>query len=87
MAAFRFALAVLALVGITTAAPVWLQQTTCYSGVYVIVGRGSTEDPGEGKPGEVADAVVAQIPNSASVAVDYPASIVDPPYPGEYRLP
>ena len=68
-----------ALVG---AAPLVIEpRATCYSGVYVIVGRGSTEDPGEGKPGAVADLVVAAIPDSASVAVNYPASIVDPPYP------
>ena len=84
MAAFRLALAALLAFALTsTAAPLFPlpRQTTCYSGVYMIVGRGSTEDPGEGKPGAVADAVAALIPDSASVAVDYPASIIDPPYP------
>ncbi|KAI9725302.1 MAG: hypothetical protein M1828_003317 [Chrysothrix sp. TS-e1954] len=57
------------------------RQQTCYSGVYMIVGRGSTQAPGEGSPGAVADAVAAQLPDSASVAVDYPASLLDPPYP------
>ena len=52
-----------------------------YSGVYMIVGRGSTEAAGEGTPGAVASAVAAQLPNSASVAVNYPASLIDPPYP------
>lgn len=62
------------------AAPVQ-RQVTCYSGVYMIVARGSDEDPGEGKPGMVADLVAAALPGSGSVAVDYPASITDPLYP------
>lgn len=81
MVATSFALAALAMATLASAAPLQQRQTTCYSGVYMIVARGSTEDPGEGKPGEVADAVTAQIPDSGSVAVDYPASILDPPYP------
>ena len=81
MVAARLTLASLALAAISHAAPLEPRQSTCYSGVYMIVGRGSEEDPGEGKPGAVADAVASQIPNSASVAVDYPASIADPVYP------
>ena len=82
MAAARFVtLLSLGLAGLAAAAPVQQRQTTCYSGVYMIVARGSDEDPGEGKPGAVADLVAAQIPDSASVAVVYPASIVDPVYP------
>ncbi|KAK0391672.1 hypothetical protein NLU13_1171 [Sarocladium strictum] len=65
---------------VALAAPV-ARQVTCYSGVYMIVARGSDEDPGEGKPGMVADLVTAAIPDSGSVAVDYPASIADPLYP------
>jgi acetylxylan esterase len=85
-----YSLAPLALASLGLAAPTPLEdvnepfiekRVTCYSGVYMIVGRGTDEDPGEGKPGAVADAVAAQIPNSASVAVDYPASAIDPPYP------
>lgn len=81
MAAVRFIIASLLLSSLSTAAPIQPRQTTCYSGVYMIVARGSEEDAGEGKPGAVADAVAAQIPDSASVAVDYPASIADPIYP------
>jgi acetylxylan esterase len=87
-----FSLAPLALASLALAVPAPLRdineplvelqkRATCYSGVYMIVGRGTDEDPGEGKPGDVADAVAAQIPNSGSVAVDYPASALDPPYP------
>jgi acetylxylan esterase len=68
------------LAGLAAAAPL-LPRQTCYSGVYMIVARGSDEDPGEGAPGAVASAVASQLANSGSVAVDYPASIFDPPYP------
>lgn len=83
MVALPLALASLVLAGVASAAPVDLEQrqVTCYPGVYLIVARGSNEDPGEGKPGMVADLVETMIPGSGSVAVDYPASIVDPLYP------
>ncbi|KAH8173795.1 cutinase domain-containing protein [Sarocladium implicatum] len=62
------------------AAPVQ-RQVTCYSGVYMIIARGSNEDPGEGRPSIVADLVAAAIPGSGRVAVDYPATITGPLYP------
>lgn len=81
MVAMRAACAALAaLATFAGAAPLKARQTTCYSGVYMIVARGSDEAPGEGKPEQVADAVAGQIPDSASVAVVYPASIADPEY-------
>lgn len=79
MAPLRQALP-LALVGLAAAAPL-APRVTCYSGVYMIVARGTTEDPGEGKPQQVSDLVEAAIPGSFSVAVDYPATALDPPYP------
>jgi acetylxylan esterase len=60
---------------LAAAAPVAPRQT-CYSGFYMIVARGSDEAPGEGAPGAVADLIAASVPDSASVAVDYPATIV-----------
>ncbi|OAA59347.1 acetyl xylan esterase [Cordyceps fumosorosea ARSEF 2679] len=48
----------------------------CASGVYMIVARGSGEPVGQGKPGNVAALVAQRVPGSASVAVDYPASIL-----------
>ncbi|KAF7195100.1 Acetylxylan esterase 2 [Pseudocercospora fuligena] len=59
-----------------TAAPL-TPRATCYSGFYIIVARGSNEAAGEGKPGEVATMIEARVPNSASVAVKYPATIID----------
>lgn len=47
----------------------------------MIVARGSDEAPGEGAPGAVASLVASQLPGSGSVAVNYPASIIDPLYP------
>jgi acetylxylan esterase len=55
---------------------------TCYlKGVYVIAARGTEEPAGYGAPKALVDDILAAIPNSGSVAVDYPASFLDPPYP------
>ncbi|GAA5865756.1 hypothetical protein JCM8547_002767 [Rhodosporidiobolus lusitaniae] len=43
--------------------------------VQMIVARASTEPPGEGIIGAVADGVKQQIPGAESVAVDYPATL------------
>jgi acetylxylan esterase len=45
----------------------------CAAGVHMIVARASTEDPGTGIIGAVANGIAAQIPGSDIVAVDYPA--------------
>ena len=76
-------LATATLATLSSAAPLLPRQQTCYSGFYMIVARGSNEAPGEGKPGQVADMIAAQVPDSASVAVDYPATIIssDTEYP------
>lgn len=68
-------LALAAVASTAVAAPLE-PRVNCVSGLYMIVARGSNEAPGEGKPGAVADMVAARVPNSASVAVDYPASII-----------
>lgn len=82
MASRYIALATLALAGITSAAPIAeKRQTTCYSGVYMIVARGTDEAAGEGVASAVASLVAGQIADSGSVAVDYPASALDPIYP------
>ncbi|TVY54826.1 Acetylxylan esterase 2 [Lachnellula cervina] len=70
------------LVTLASAVPVDLltRQTTCYSGVYIIGARGSEEDAGFGSVASVVSGVLAAIPDSGSVAVDYPASVLDPIY-------
>ncbi|EFX05649.1 acetyl xylan esterase [Grosmannia clavigera kw1407] len=74
-------LSTLALAALTVAAPVELKtRTTCYSGVYVIGVRGSEEDAGFGSTATVVNDVLEAIPSSGSIALDYPASVVDPIY-------
>lgn len=63
----------MALASLSFASPIE-RRVTCVSGLYMIVARGTGEAAGEGKPGQVADLVAAAVPNSASVAVNYPAS-------------
>lgn len=74
---FLSAVLSLALAATTLGAPLIPRQTTCYSGLYIIVARGSYEDVGEGAPGEVATMIEALVPDSYSIAVDYPAVIID----------
>lgn len=66
----------LGLAATAIAAPLETRQS-CASGFYIIVARGSNEAPGEGKPGQVADLIEQMVPGSYSVAVDYPATIID----------
>lgn len=49
----------------------------CYPGAYVIVARASYEPVGEGRLAAVSQNILAQYPGSASVAVDYPATLKD----------
>lgn len=72
----------LGLAAAASAAPVALEsRATCYSGVYVIGARGTEEDPGYGSVASVVNSVLAAIPGSGAVALDYPASWLDPVYP------
>lgn len=51
------------------------QQCPTGSGVGMIVARASTEAPGTGIIGSVADDVASQMPGSTITAVDYPATL------------
>ncbi|KAF2670782.1 putative acetylxylan esterase 2 precursor [Microthyrium microscopicum] len=77
------ALLTLLFVALVSCAPlaILLPRTSCYSGVYVIGARGSEEDAGFGSTASVVNGVLAAIPNSGSIALDYPASVFDPVYP------
>ncbi|KAI1308511.1 putative acetylxylan esterase 2 precursor [Xylaria venustula] len=80
----RSTISVLGLAAMAAAHPLTQRQSavTCVSGIYMIAARGSTEDPGEGPLSEITDAVIAAVPDSAAVAVDYPAAIIsDGTYP------
>jgi hypothetical protein len=52
-------------------------NTTCATGVHIIVARASTEPPGEGIIGAVATKVQQAVPGSDSEAVDYPATLTN----------
>lgn len=70
----------LALVVATAMTPtsihVMAQHTNC-TAVHMIVARASTEPPGTGIIGQVAQQVQAQTPGSDIIAVDYPATLSD----------
>ncbi|TDZ41462.1 Acetylxylan esterase 2 [Colletotrichum trifolii] len=51
------------------------QAAGCATGVHMIVARASTEKPGPGIIGGVANRVQSQIPGSDMVSVDYPAQL------------
>ncbi|KAF2722012.1 carbohydrate esterase family 5 protein [Polychaeton citri CBS 116435] len=51
------------------------ERVTCYSGVYIISTRGSTEPQGEGSIGAVSSMIKARVPNSASTGTVYPATL------------
>jgi acetylxylan esterase len=70
----------LGLAALAVAAPL-TRRATCYSGVYVIGARGSDEDAGFGSTAAIVTSVLAGIPGSGSIALDYPASVFDPVYP------
>lgn len=69
-------LVALALTTIVSALPRELRQVTCVSGLYIISARGSNEDAGEGKLGQVSTLIKNAVAGSTSVAVDYPAAII-----------
>ncbi|TVY54615.1 Acetylxylan esterase, partial [Lachnellula suecica] len=52
-------------------------NTTCATGVHMIVARASTESPGQGIIGAVATQVQQAVPGSDSEAVDYPATLTN----------
>ncbi|KAM7192870.1 Acetylxylan esterase 2 [Naviculisporaceae sp. PSN 640] len=56
-------------------APSNAQTISCSSGAHIIVARASTEHPGTGAIGIIANRVASQIPGSDIVAVDYPATL------------
>ena len=76
-------LPLLLVAALASAKPVALSPhgTTCYGGVYVIGVRGSSEAAGFGSTASVVSSILASIPNSGSLALDYPASVLDPLYP------
>ncbi|KAK0374664.1 cutinase [Colletotrichum abscissum] len=56
--------------------------TGCATGVHMIVARASTEQPGTGVIGAIANSIQSQIPGSDIVPVDYPA-LLNPYQPSQ----
>lgn len=70
----------LALLKLALASPAHVakrQNTTCASGVHMIVARASLESQGEGIIGAVANMIQAAVPGSDSEAVVYPATLLN----------
>lgn len=73
--------AVLYFVALVASAPVAIiPRQTCYSGVYIIAARGTTEAAGYGSIISVVNSVLNEIPGSGSIALDYPATYLIPIY-------
>ncbi|EKJ74443.1 hypothetical protein NXS19_007371 [Fusarium pseudograminearum] len=53
---------------------------TCYDGLFMIAARGTNEEKGSGRIGEIAEAVAKRINGSHVYGLDYPASFQDPAY-------
>lgn len=70
----------LAVMAGSAAAAAVAAPVTCADGLYLIVGRGTTEAPGEGASEVFADAILSKIKGSKVLAVDYPATLDDPSY-------
>ncbi|GJN72734.1 hypothetical protein PLIIFM63780_006797 [Purpureocillium lilacinum] len=54
--------------------------TTCATGLYIVVARGTTEPQGAGVTGLLAGNITAKIPGSKVEALVYPATFSDPAY-------
>ncbi|CAK1365359.1 unnamed protein product [Cercospora beticola] len=64
------------------------RQSSCASGVYMIVARGSGEPQGPGRLSQVVQLIGQRIPGSVFTSVVYPANIIDfgaPAYPFSVR--
>lgn len=60
-------------------------SSTCHDGLYIIVARGTNEDPGTGLFTEIADELADRVPGSEVLGLDYPAALADPLYTGSVR--
>lgn len=63
----------MAMLGLSVASPV--DKRACDSGLHIIVARASTEAPGPGYVGNVANAIKSKVAGSTITAVDYPATL------------
>ncbi|GAB7366223.1 hypothetical protein MBLNU230_g7782t1 [Neophaeotheca triangularis] len=75
---FLATLTLSALAATTLAAPLLPRQDSpeCVSGLYILVARGSNEDVTSGRTDEVAGLIQAEVPNSRTENINYPAAII-----------
>jgi acetylxylan esterase len=57
-----------------------ISDSSCVDGLFMIVARGTNEDPGPGVTGLIAERIASRIKDSDVVALDYPATYTDPLY-------
>jgi acetylxylan esterase len=60
-------------------------NSTCFDGLYIVVVRGTNEEPGPGLFGGIADRLAERVPGSEVLALEYPASLTNPIYAGSVR--
>lgn len=58
-----------------------ITDSSCVAGLFMLVARGTNEDPGPGALGTLAERIADRIDDSEIVALDYPATFTDPLYP------
>jgi acetylxylan esterase len=63
-----------ALLAAAAAGTVRADNIECADGLYMLIARGTGEDPGPGETGKVANRIKDQIENSTVKGLDYPAS-------------
>jgi acetylxylan esterase len=56
------------------------KETECADGLYMIAARGTGEDKGSGRIGEIAEDVAKRVKSSIISPLDYPATLEDPGY-------
>ncbi|KJZ73308.1 hypothetical protein HIM_07312 [Hirsutella minnesotensis 3608] len=81
-----FAASIAALAAGAASAAAQGNVTSCASGLYLLVARGTTEPPGPGISGDLADNIAEEIKGSEVVSLDYPATLFDPDYKDSVAL-
>lgn len=68
---------VLSLFSVVSCNPIAPRRRPCPKGVHIIAARGSQEDAGPGRIGELAQHIISRVPDSDIRSVNYPAKFDD----------